>query len=191
MIVYEPENEQLLTNACMNCQEPHYQRAYADMENIGCCSHSPTFGLPEIQYMVVNRGVDAVEQLLFMKKKIEIRAFEVKVHAEIDPRYEQDHKKNDDPEETLRYSTCNFFKSKSGCSLADEEKPLVCRTFICPWVEEQCGKEGQQLIQDAARNISGSYKYRENELRSALKTEGINLKTDVKSTLHHLFHLKN
>ncbi|WP_018922348.1 hypothetical protein [Salsuginibacillus kocurii] len=182
MVQYDKSNKQLLTSACIQCPDVEFTRRDKELEEIGCCSHSPTFGLGEIQHMLVWEGKEEVERQLVYREGSELSPYSVMVNAFVAPSYHKEDTRNlnqiEKADLKLSYSTCQFFVSQQGCSLSPHYKPSVCRSFICSTVENQLESADKQAMNQAAKEIRKSSNETHDRLKKLLKWYGVTLKKD-------------
>lgn len=155
MIQIDYNNNQILSKACLNCQDPHFQPPNLSMTKVGCCSYSPSFQLLEISRMCQ----DHVEQFweIYDHEAAIIHPYSILLQAKVDESYStfsSDHFTSLEEEDfKTRHSICQLFEKGRGCSLQPKFKNAVCRSFICSTIEEQLTESEQIAMSKTVKAI--------------------------------------
>ncbi|WP_100372933.1 hypothetical protein [Bacillus sp. FJAT-45037] len=138
MVNFDKINRQLLTNACLTCQDPHFQRPTDKMPHVGCCSYSPIFSLFELHKIVMKDSSFFFH--LLNDENSHLNAYDIRVNAWIHPEYttyqDRSLSKMEKEDVKISYSICRFFEEGTGCTLSPTFKNATCRSFICTTVED-------------------------------------------------------
>lgn len=121
MIHFDKTNRQILTSACLQCNDDCFQPPSKEVPKVGCCSYSPTFYLLEIKNMVQTNEVFFQEYFLNHPAAL-IEPYSIKIPAIIHPMYnsrpiQQGLTKLEQDDLRQSYSICQFFKTNHGCTL--------------------------------------------------------------------------
>src|SRR5699024_794192 len=142
MINWDAHFKQLLSTQCQRCPDPYFAPLHHQLPHVGCCSHSPVFGLFEI-YKMVKAGDRAffVEQI-YQNEHTVVDEYTLTVRAHIDPLYYEELPSNqmsplEEEDFKLGFSRCSFFVEGKGCGLNPLYKPSTCRSFICSTIEQE------------------------------------------------------
>ncbi|WP_134699875.1 hypothetical protein [Ammoniphilus sp. YIM 78166] len=193
MILWDAENQQLMTPLCRNCPEDYFAPYRPHFEHVGCCSYSPVFSLYELWKMVSSGHREFFINNIYRNPNRTVKEYSVVVHAHVHPEFELYTKECDwrDAEEEfkLSFSICQFFVKGKGCGLDPRFKNGTCRSFICSAVEERLDQKGRVLLQDSARQIRYEVETFNQVHQDALSKKGWNLIDHLPQVLDYLEQL--
>ncbi|WP_088105313.1 hypothetical protein [Halalkalibacter urbisdiaboli] len=177
MIIFDKTYNQLLTNACLTCQDEHFQPPIPELPVIGCCSYSPVFTLFEIHNMVkINEDFF---YSLYSHQAATIHPFTIFVEAEVHATFHlldlSPYSKLERDDLKTSYSICQFFKNDQGCSLHPSFKNAVCRSFICTTVEDALSDNQKQQLAEWTNAIQKEVQYFLHVHKHELEKRSINL----------------
>ena len=178
MLIWDQKHKQLLSHDCRNCPDPFFAPYSEDLPHVGCCSYSPVFTLFEIYKMV-----QASEELFFWDRiyhnpNSTVKDYEIIVHAHVHSKFDEAKKeiglssKLEEEDFKLRFSVCQFFKDGKGCGLNPHFKNKVCRSFICPALEDRMEDSEKQHLEDHVKEIQAEVEGFLNVHETVLKQRG-------------------
>lgn len=192
MIFIDQEKKQILSNNCLNCQDPFFQPPNRQFAKVGCCSYSPSFYLLEIAKMCLDNPSFFINSIL-THPNAERFAYSIKVHANVHPAYEKTSRghlsKLERDDLKLSYSTCQYFHN--GCSLNPSYKNAVCRTFICMSVEDSLDEEQKELLQKWTKTFSKEEMDFQIKHEAELNKRGIDLIEDPVQVIQYFRKLND
>jgi hypothetical protein len=189
MIKFDNTNKQILSSACLTCEDEFFQPPIHDIPKVGCCSYSPTFYLYEIALMCRKDEQFFLDKIL-TNPHAEISPFSIKIHANVHPAYafvskKQARTKLEEDDIRLSYSICQFFKKEEGCTLHPSYKNSVCRSFICLTIENSLTEHMKHSLQKWTRIIKNEEMTFQREQELELKKRKINLKLNPTEVIHY------
>jgi hypothetical protein len=194
VINFDKTNRQLLTSACLSCNEPHFSRPIEELPHVGCCSYSPVFSLfelskvatedPSFYFELVNQDANTVND------------YTIRINAWIHPAYQKnDHslKRSTIEQEDLKisYSICRFFKENQGCTLKPSFKNAVCRSFICSTVEDRLATDEKSHLLEWVQDIQSEATSFHRKHETILKERRMSLKEHPNQVFSYLKALTN
>ncbi|GAE30643.1 hypothetical protein [Halalkalibacter hemicellulosilyticus] len=186
MIEIDNTYDQIVSRACLNCQDPQFQPPKG-IEKVGCCSYSPTFQLLEIS-RICNDHIDQFWSIYHHPAAV-IHPYSIFVKAKVDPSFDQlntpflTQLEKDDQQTS--YSICHFFKKGKGCSLHPQFKNAVCRTFICTTIEEQLTTTEQKAMNEMIKRVYQETRKFQTFHSKSLKSQSLNLKNNPEAIVHY------
>ncbi|WP_216829166.1 hypothetical protein [Alkalihalobacterium elongatum] len=190
MIIYDKDNHQILSKACLNCADPYFQPAHSSLPTVGCCSYSPVISLFEIHQMLKLDDRDFFFHHIFNNTNATINDYNIVIHANVNPLFETENTDHLSSIKTsdlkLSYSICQFFKMNKGCSLLPSYKNATCRSFICSTVESQMDTYEQKDLSEWTRSIQLETKTFNDTHQNILQKRGITLSRNVEDVLFYL-----
>ncbi|MCL7747436.1 hypothetical protein [Halalkalibacter alkaliphilus] len=195
MIQFDNINKQILSSACLQCEDEFFQPPSNNIPKVGCCSYSPTFYLLEIAKMI-NKDEAFFQNCILQHPKAHISPFHITVQAQVHPDYTHIANKESLSKlaaDDLRhsYSVCQFFKYEKGCSLDPSFKNSVCRSFICLSIEAHLNKKEKESLQSWTHLIKHEESLFQRTHEESLKKLGVNLQSNPSAVVHYFKTLQN
>ncbi|WP_062047097.1 hypothetical protein [Bacillus sp. JCM 19034] len=192
MIQIDQQNNQILSKACLNCQDPHFQPPNPYITKVGCCSYSPTFQLLEISKMCQ----DDIKQFweIYQHPATIIRPYTILLQANIDESFQNiscdDFTSLEEEDLKINHSICQLFEIGKGCSLQPKFKNAVCRSFICSTIEEQLTEEEQLTMTSAIKAMHHETREFQKQHSHLLKERSIDLLHNPNEVIQYFQSIK-
>lgn len=191
MTEWDPVHKQLLSSQCKQCPDSYFAPYQDGLPHVGCCSHSPTFGLFELYKMVKSGDRLFFWEQIYQHERSTVQELTITVHAYVDPLFHRVAKKQSllpyEWEDTkLSFSVCSFFVHGTGCGLPPAYKNKVCRAFICSSIEDGLDDQQRADFVQRAREIREEVELFEKEHEAQMKRKGWTFQKNMASILDYL-----
>jgi len=191
MINWDPIYKQLLSPQCKQCPDPYFAPYHDALPHVGCCSHSPAFGLFEIYKMVKAGDQTFFWEQIYHHEQSEVQELTITVNAHVHPLFKEvasKHSLSPQEEEDLKlsFSVCSFFVRGKGCGLHPDYKNKICRGFICTAIEDQLDNQQRHDLAHRAREIRQEVETFEQQHQAYIKQKGWSFQTHMEDILDYL-----
>ncbi len=119
-----------------------------------------------------------------------INPYEIIIHANVHPKFKEHEltgkSKIQIEDIKINYSICQFFQEKKGCTLDPLLKNYVCRSFICPTVEDLLPKDLIAIVEEGTTSITKEVHQFNSLHKQILKERKLNFQTDFTMTCDYL-----
>jgi hypothetical protein len=175
---------------CRQCPDEYFTPIDQRIPHVGCCSYSPVFTLFNIHKMLKEGQKEFFLDKIYYNKSNTIRAYNIVIHAEIDPlldNYDTTTLSTMEIEDIkIKFSVCQFFVEGKGCGLPPQFKTDICRTFICTTIEDQLSVQKKAQLTKWIKDIKQETSEFNIKHQDILSTRGMNLMDRLHDVMNYL-----